>query len=354
MKQIYAIFFAVLLSFSFNIERANSQNNVLLEYCTGTWCQWCPCGHDIINEILINFPNTVVLGYHGAGSDPWQSYSSGIRGLMGFSAYPTGVIGRFSGVISRTGWNNEVVIQSSLIQPGVSIAVSNKSYDANSRTLNATVKITALSDLTGEYFVNYVLTENNLIYSQTGNSSCAGNPTYVHKHVVKSMMNGDVGELINSGTWTTGQEVTRTINYVVPVSPQVDNPENCDLNIFVYKGGSSYSVTNNVKQAYKTPLTGTVGISNQNITPSEYKLTQNYPNPFNPNTNFSFSIPRNEKVSVKIYDMLGNEVETYVDGELSAGTYSIVVDGTNLSSGVYFYTMTAGSFTETKRMVLMK
>jgi len=52
--------------------------------------------------------------------------------------------------------------------------------------------------------------------------------------------------------------------------------------------------------------------------------------------------------------MLGNEVETYVDGELNAGTYSIVVDGTNLSSGVYFYTMTAGSFTETKRMVLMK
>ncbi|MBK9333511.1 MAG: Omp28-related outer membrane protein [Ignavibacteria bacterium] len=162
---------------------------------------------------------------------------------------------------------------------------------------------------------------------------------YIHNHVVKSMINGDHGELINSGTWTSGQEIIGKYNYVIPVSPQVDNPENCDLNIFVYKAGVSYSQTNHVQQALKVPIEKSVGISNQNITPAEYKLTQNYPNPFNPNTNFSFSIPRNEKVSLKIYDMLGNVVDTYVDGELSAGTYSIVVDGTNLSSGVYFYTL---------------
>ncbi len=355
MKQVYTIIFIALLSFSLNTEKANSQNNVLLEYCTGTWCQWCPCGHDIINNILINYPNTVVLGYHGGGSDPWLSYSSGIRGLFGFINYPTGSVGRRSGVISYSAWNNEVVLQSLLVQPGVSIAISNKSFDVNTRTLNATITITALTDLTGDYFINYVLTENNLIYPQSGNSTCLGNPAnYIHKNVVKSMINGDAGELINSGTWSTGQEVIRTLNYVVPVSPQVDNPENCDLNIFVYKGGVNYSQTNHVQQAFKTPLTGSVGISSQNITPAEYKLTQNYPNPFNPNTNFSFSIPRNEIVSLKIFDMLGNLVDTYYDGVLNAGTYSVVFEGANLSSGVYFYTLTAGNFTETKRMVLMK
>ena len=210
-------------------------------------------------------------------------------------------------------------------------------------------------DLTGDYYINYVLTESNLIYSQTGNSSCTGSPTYEHDHVVKSMMNGDIGELVNSGSWTTGTEVIRNINYVVPVSPQVDVPENCDINIFVYKSGASISSTNHVQQALRTSLTGTTGITNNNsATPKNYTLTQNYPNPFNPTTNFSFSIPNNENVSLKIYDILGNVVDTYVDGYLNAGTYSVVFDGNNLSSGIYFYTLNTGSFSETKRMVLTK
>lgn len=332
----------------------SQSNNVLLEYCTGTWCQWCPCGHDIISGILVNYPNTVVLGYHGAGSDPWQTYSAGIRGLFGFSAYPTGSVGRKSGIISRSAWNNEVVIQTNTIQPGVNIEVTNKSYDEGTRTLTATVRVTANTDLTGSYYVNYVLTEDNLIYSQTGNSSCAGNPSYVHNHVVKSMMNGDTGELLNSGTWTSGTTVTRQINYVVPASPQVADPNNCHLNVFVYLQGSSYSANSNVQQAMKTPLTGTTGISNNNATVQDYELSQNYPNPFNPSTNFTFSVPKSGEVSLKFYDMLGNEVATYVDGYLNAGSYSVEFDGSSLSSGVYFYKLQAGDFSATKKMVLSK
>ncbi|MBS1517339.1 MAG: Omp28-related outer membrane protein [Bacteroidetes bacterium] len=354
MKKISTFFITLLISFSLNIDNAKSQNNVLLEFCTGTWCQWCPCGHDIIHDILLNYPNTVVLAYHGAGSDPWQSYSQGIRSIFGFSAYPTGCVGRRSGVIDRSAWNNEVVIQSLLVQPGVNISVSGKSYDANTRTLNATVNVTANEDLTGDFKINYVLTENNLIYSQTGNSSCTGGSNYEHDDVVKSMLNGDQGELLSSGTWTSGQTITRNISYVIPGDPQVSVTDNCDINIFVYKQGASISQSSYVQNAMKTSLTGTTGISSQNITPSEYKLTQNYPNPFNPSTNFSFSIPKTEKVSLKIYDILGNVVDTYVDGVLNAGTYSVQFDGTNLSSGVYFYTINAGSFSETKRMLLTK
>lgn len=350
------IFFLLVLScvISFTPKSSTSQNNVLLEYCTGTWCQWCPCGHDVINAILVNYPNTVVLGYHGAGSDPWQTYSAGIRGMFGFSAYPTGCVGRITGIISRSAWNNQVVIQSSTIQPGVNIEITNKSYDATSRTFTATVRATANADLNGDFYVNYVLTEDNLIYSQTGNSSCTGSGSYVHKNVVKSMMNGDAGELISSGAWTSGSTITRQINYVVPQSPQVSDEANCMVNVFVYQQGSSISTNSNVQQAIKTTLTGATGISNNNATVEDYSLSQNYPNPFNPNTTFRFTLPKSGNVTLKFYDALGSEVSTYVDGFMNAGSYSVEFDGSSLASGVYFYKLQAGDFVSTKKMVLSK
>ena len=355
MKKFITVFSILVLFSGFNVNKSYSeQNTVLLEYCTGTWCQWCPCGHTIIHDILLNYPNTVVLAYHGANSDPWQTYSSGIRGLFGFSLYPSGVVGRKTGIIDRDAWNNEVVLQSLLVQPGVSISVTSKNYDALTRTLSASVTITALTDISGDYYVNYVLTENNQIYAQSGNSSCTGGSSYEHDHIVKSMMNGDIGELIHSGNWTAGQQETRSINYVLPANPQVVNPDNCDLNIFVYKQGSGISTNSNVQQAMRTPVTNTTGIVNNNTAALTYNLSQNYPNPFNPTTTFSFSIPRSENVSLKFYDILGNELETYINGNLNAGSYSVEFDGSKYSSGIYFYKLTSGSFTETKKMNLIK
>jgi len=86
----------------------------------------------------------------------------------------------------------------------------------------------------------------------------------------------------------------------------------------------------------------------------EYSLSQNYPNPFNSETTINFSIPTSQKVTLKVYDVLGREVRTLVDEVKTAGRYSLSFNTTNLSSGVYFYRLTAGTFSETKRMVLMK
>lgn len=356
MKKLIMIFLVLTLFLSFNPNKSYSQstNNVVLEYCTGTWCQWCPCGHTIVHDILMNYPNTVVLAYHGAGSDPWLSYSAGIRALFGFSSYPTGVIGRKTGIVDRNAWNNEVVLQSILIQPGVNININSKSYDAGTRTLTANITITANSDLTGEFYMNYVLTENNLIYSQTGNSSCTGGSAYEHDHVVKSMVNGDAGELIHSGSWTSGQQVIRNLTYVLPVSPQVSVPENCDLNIFVYKQGTGISTNSNVQQSLRTPVVGTTGIQNTSSLANDYSLSQNFPNPFNPSTNFTFSLPKDGNASLKIYDVLGNEVGKYIDGFMKAGIYSVEFDGSDLSSGIYFYNLTTTDFSQTKKMILSK
>lgn len=88
--------------------------------------------------------------------------------------------------------------------------------------------------------------------------------------------------------------------------------------------------------------------------PTDYRLEQNYPNPFNPSITIQFSIPQSEYVSLKIFDVLGNEVAELVSQELSAGSYDVQFNANNLSSGVYFYQLVTGSFSETKKMNLIK
>jgi hypothetical protein len=83
-------------------------------------------------------------------------------------------------------------------------------------------------------------------------------------------------------------------------------------------------------------------------------MEQNYPNPFNPSTKIKYSVPQSSNVVIKIFDVLGNEIETLVNEEKSTGTYELTWYATNLPSGVYFYQLNAGSFVETKKMLLLK
>ncbi len=88
--------------------------------------------------------------------------------------------------------------------------------------------------------------------------------------------------------------------------------------------------------------------------PINYSLSQNYPNPFNPTTTINYQIPGINFVTIKVYDVLGNEVVILINEEKDVGNYEVEFDGKDLPSGVYFYTLKAGSFVETKKMVLMK
>ena len=88
--------------------------------------------------------------------------------------------------------------------------------------------------------------------------------------------------------------------------------------------------------------------------PSDYNLSQNYPNPFNPTTNIKFSIPTQGLVTLKVFNSLGKEVATLVNEVTNTGTYVVDFDAGSLASGVYFYRLQSGDFSETKRMMLIK
>jgi streptogramin lyase len=89
-------------------------------------------------------------------------------------------------------------------------------------------------------------------------------------------------------------------------------------------------------------------------TPTDFVLNQNYPNPFNPATTISFSLPSSTFTSLKVYDILGNEVANLVNEEKPAGNYEVRFNASSLTSGTYFYKLQAGSFIETKKMILLK
>ena len=93
---------------------------------------------------------------------------------------------------------------------------------------------------------------------------------------------------------------------------------------------------------------------NETFIISGYLLSQNYPNPFNPSTKISWQSPVSGHQTLKIYDVLGNEVATLVDEYREAGRYELLFDASNLSSGIYFYRLEAGSFVETKKMILLQ
>lgn len=154
--------------------------------------------------------------------------------------------------------------------------------------------------------------------------------------------------LLTPGTYTLGSvrwDVTNAnacINYtILPISAVFD---------------SSTALTYSSQWTKKDTGCVPIGINIQLSTnvPKDYALYQNYPNPFNPSTIIKYDVPKTSNVRIIVYDELGKEVETLVDMELQAGTYEVIWEAGNYSSGVYFYRIITERYVHTNKMVLMK
>ena len=143
-----------------------------------------------------------------------------------------------------------------------------------------------------------------------------------------------------------GVSITDTLgNATVTLDPPITELGNAELIISGY---------NCLPSSYSLIITSTEDDGNKVLAPNETKLYDNYPNPFNPSTNIRFSISDPLFTTLKVYDVLGNEVATLVNEEKPAGSYEVNFNASMLASGIYYYRLTAGNFAETKRMILLK
>ena len=216
---------------------------------------------------------------------------------------------------------------------------------ANSTLTNGDVRSLAVSGtnlFAGTYGDGIFLSTNN------GTSWTAVNSGLTNTNIYSLALSGtnlfagtDGGVFLFTNNGTSWTAVNSGLNtYVLSLALSGTNLFAGTYRGSVWKRPLSEMITS--VERYKTNL------------PTQFTLRQNYPNPFNPSTNISFDIPSNTFVSLKIFDALGREVSVVLSEELSAGSYSWRWDGTNLASGMYFYRLQAGTYTETKKLLLLK
>jgi len=127
-------------------------------------------------------------------------------------------------------------------------------------------------------------------------------------------------------------------------------PENPFTKVFVYSDNQIIDVS----KEEEVTADNIPEVENITSLPKEFSLKQNYPNPFNPSTNINYELPITGFVSLKIYDLTGKEIAILVNEQQSAGNYTVRFNGNNFASGIYFYRIEAGDFTQVRKMFLIK
>ena len=155
----------------------------------------------------------------------------------------------------------------------------------------------------------------------------------------------------NNSSYTSNTTVNGTANSSSQNKHQHSDLSSGDGCTAITSAGSSYTARPNISLTFN--ILNEAGNNNNGI-PTRYELAQNYPNPFNPATKINYAIPKQGLVTMKIYDVLGREIASLVNEVMQPGYYTVDFDASHLASGVYFYKLESGSFSEVKGMMLIK
>lgn len=152
----------------------------------------------------------------------------------------------------------------------------------------------------------------------------------------------------------TGSHPILMSSVAYPLRITVESTQDIHLELRTSTGALALESGKTVTLQKEEPLLSLIERTSSNPVPTEFALSQNYPNPFNPGTTLTYALPITGPVTLKVFDMLGREIATLVDGMQQAGFHAIDFDGASLASGVYMYRLQAGSCVSSRKMVLMK
>lgn len=204
---------------------------VLIEQFTGTWCQWCPYGADIIKNLLATNPYVTAIAYHmpqsSSGTEPMNTpEATSVNDSLAVSGYPTGAVDRhlwqtgsssYALAISRGSWSQAVTV-SQQVPPGAEIYMAG-TYHISTRVLNLSVSYVVPDTLVGEYFLFAVLVQDSLNFTQTyyqPSGTVTNLNPYWHLNVMRKMITGPNGMPISTSGSILPGVYTKTMNYTMP------------------------------------------------------------------------------------------------------------------------------------------
>jgi hypothetical protein len=168
----------------------------------------------------------------------------------------------------------------------------------------------------------------------------------------------DKSKVVAVNSFPISQEISSYTQFHVIISYLTsDTPDSCNINITISNKASQEGSANPGTYFLLDDLAfsdvNDVPVKQQTASRS-YLLQQNYPNPFNPTTNIEFQIAKTSFVTLKVFDLLGRDIATLVNEQLTPGTYQRIFNGRDLPSGIYFYRLRSGAFVSVKKLILQK
>ena len=337
-----AIFALSVLIFT-SILFAQEQRKVLVEVFTNSHCPLCPTAHNTLDNYLAG-PNGEKISYiYYHMVYPYADdllYQQSMEGSDARDQYYNPIAstprGFFDGTIqgSSSGWaatlDNLTLSDSPLML--------SLSGDINENQIEINAIVTRTGNVSDNDLVIHFVVVEDLYYA-------GRNGITHHKHVMRKMFPSPSGK-----SFSINLNETNDIGQLIGIDP-LWIADSTNIVVFIQSTGSQ-TVYQSESISYND-LTIT-GVGNENSLPKEFSLQQNYPNPFNPSTSIKFTIPESGFTTLKVYNILSNEVTTLISEELTRGAFTVTFDAADLPSGVYFYILVNNNFTVTKKMMLLK
>ncbi|MBX2989861.1 MAG: Omp28-related outer membrane protein [Bacteroidetes bacterium] len=359
MKKLSLLLAVVILLSGFTATGDAAARKVLFEMITSTTCAPCyPADVFYFQNWLPNYggaASVVTLAYHvwwpTPGNDPmYLANTAPVQTRMNYYA-PSGnfaprafIDGFIDGGSGYSSWPGAIEGRWLDFSP-INIVVTGT---RNGNTLEMNAAITAEQNVnSANWRVHWAVVESEIPEPQNSGS---GYVPFIHHFVHRNMYpdaNGSPISISQGQTVNVPRTITLNSNW---------NATHCRVIVFVQDNANKK--VQNVEYMEVPDIPTSVGNPSNDI-PTTFAISQNYPNPFNPTTQFDYAVSSRSFISITVYDLLGREVKSLVSDEKAAGVYKAEWDGTDnagtvLPSGMYLYRMTAGNFSETRKMILMK
>ncbi len=341
MKFTKNILMALLLFSS--ILLAQEDRKVLVEIFTNSHCPLCPAAHNVIDNYLSG-PNGNKISYiffhmnYPYNDDPlyWQSQEGSDARDNYYNPVAATPQGWFDGISqgSSSGWTNTL---NNLVATTSPIKI-NLSGSRTPTQFNINAQLTRTGNVPDNDLVIHFVVVEDIFFD--GRNSVSN-----HKHVMRKMLPTPDGQ-----SFTINLNETINFPQTIDLDPIWD-ADSLSVVVFIQSSGSKTAYQSATISSSELNVTD---VENESWVPFEFILEQNYPNPFNPSTIISWQSPVGNHQTLKVYDVLGNEVATIINEFKPAGSYEVEFSAAGLTSGIYFYKLQAENYVETKKMLLLK